>query len=74
MLNGSERQLLDVICQRMLVTKGELKALVQEPQNGGLEGAIRKLKELGYIEHIESMGTCIVPTQRGIRAVRDNGG
>ena len=68
MLTESERKILDIIAAQQLITKGELKIKLGK-ENGGDVG-LQRLKEMGYIDTVESLGNCFVITQSGLRAVQ----
>ncbi len=57
--------------KQMLLTKSELAVQLQKENYDGAEVVLQRLRELGYIDKIESMGNCIVITQKGLKAMRD---
>jgi len=69
MLSDIDRKVLDVVSQKLLITKGEINGMVGG--NGAADVSISRLKEMGYIDKVESLGTSFVITQKGIRAVKE---
>ncbi len=67
MLSEVEQKILDLISKRHLVTKGEIADLLQRNACNGTESSVSRLTEMGYMDRVESLGTCFVITQKGIR-------
>lgn len=67
MLSEVENRILEFASKRHLVTKGEIADLLQRSACNGTESSMSRLSEMGYLEKIESLGTCFVITQKGIR-------
>ena len=61
-----ERQIFDLICRQLLVNKKELVSKFRS--TGGLDTGLARLMDMGYIDKVESLGTCYVATQKGIKA------
>ncbi len=72
MLSEEEKKILDLMSKQMLITKSELVVQLQKNNYNGTEVSIQKLRELGYIDKVESMGNCIVITQKGLKAMRQS--
>lgn len=69
MLNGNERKVLEIINNKLLITRTELRKILEED---GIEDCIQFLKDNGFIEIIQPAGeTCVAITQKGMRAVRN---
>jgi hypothetical protein len=68
MLSESERKILDIVSKQLLITKGEIAAKLGKSHLDGDSTVLNRLVELGYVEKVESLGTCFVVTQAGIRA------
>ena len=66
-----ERQIFDLICRQLLVNKKELVNRFRA--TGSLDTGLARLMDMGYIDKVESLGTCYVATQKGIRAFENNG-
>lgn len=71
MLTDDERRALEIMSQRHLITKEEIALLANGQGASGFQLNFQHLIDLGYIEKVESLGTCFVITQAGIRAVRE---
>ncbi len=67
MLSEVEQKILDLISKRHLVTKGEIADLLQRNACNGTDSSVSRLTEMGYMDRVESLGTCFVITQKGIR-------
>jgi len=67
-----EKQIFDMVCRQLLVNKKEL--VTRFKATGGLETGLSRLIEMGFIDKVESLGTCYVATQKGIRVFENNGG
>lgn len=70
MLGELEKSILKLMSQNLLITKGELAMKFQQANINGAETSIQKLVQMGYVEKVESLGTCYVLTQQGQRAVK----
>ena len=71
MLTESERQILGIFSQRLLIRKDELRSVLAD--RGINDGAvsISKLSSLGYLKLIEAVGPpCYTITQDGMRALK----
>ncbi len=66
-----EKQIFELVCKQLLVNKKELIARFRS--TGGLETGLARLIDMGYIDKVESLGTCYVATQKGIRVFEKNG-
>jgi len=66
-----EKQIFDLVCKQLLVNKKELVSRFKA--SGGLETGLSRLIDMGYIDKVESLGTCYVATQKGIRTYENNG-
>ena len=70
MLSELEKQILEHMSKNLLTTKAELISKVNGNGGNGAELGIQRLKNMGYIETVESLGTCLVLTQSGQRALK----
>ncbi|RKX98132.1 MAG: hypothetical protein DRP54_08500 [Spirochaetes bacterium] len=70
MLSEMEKRILRILSQNLLLTKSELARKLDKDEYDGTHASVSKLMELGYIEEVESLGTCLVITQKGMRALR----
>lgn len=69
MLTEMDLKILNILKIRHLITKSELIIqLNREGINGNLAN-IEKLTDMGYVDRVESLGTCIVITQKGMRVL-----
>ena len=71
MMGDLEKQIFELVCKQLLVNKKELVSRFKA--TGGLDTGIARLIDMGYIDKVESFGTCYVATQKGIRAFENNG-
>lgn len=71
MLNDMERRILQLLSKQLLVTKGELIVQLNREKHNGSDVSIGKLRDMGYLDKVESMGTCLVITQKGMRALKE---
>ncbi len=71
MMGDIEKQIFDMVCRQLLVNKKELVSKFKA--TGGLETGLARLMDMGYIDKVESLGTCYVATQKGIREFENNG-
>ncbi|MBU0898214.1 MAG: winged helix DNA-binding protein [Nanoarchaeota archaeon] len=71
MLTEMDLKILNILKIRHLITKSELiMQLNREGINGNLAN-IEKLTDMGYVERVESLGTCLVITQKGMRILEE---
>ena len=72
-LSETDKKVLRVMSDRLLVTKGELAtALKKELKDvSSSDVSIQRLKDMGYVDAVESMGNCYVVTQKGMRALKE---
>jgi hypothetical protein len=70
MLTEQEKRVLEIVSKQLLITKGEIRSLLSKERADGTEIMLQRLRDGGYIDKVESLGTCFVITQRGIRAVQ----
>jgi hypothetical protein len=71
MLNSVERKILEIINSRLLITEGELLAELQKVDIANGDAGFQRLQDTGLIDKVRSLGTCIVITQKGMRALRE---
>ena len=71
MLSDVEKRILELLSKQLLVTKSELIVQLNREKHNGSDISIHKLREMGYIDKVESLGTCLVITQKGMRALAD---
>ncbi len=71
MLTEADRMVLNVLRGKLLVTKGELVTALSNQNYSGMDLNIRRLVDMGYVEKVESLGTCFVITQKGMRALKE---
>jgi hypothetical protein len=71
MLSDVDKRVLELLSKQLLVTKGELIVQLNREKHNGSDISISRLREMGYIDKVESLGTCIVITQKGMRALSD---
>lgn len=69
MLSDTEKKIMKLMSENLLSTKSEILSKLGGEGNGA-EMGIQRLKNMGYIESIESLGTCLVLTQQGQRALK----
>lgn len=67
MLSEVEQRILEFASKRHLVTKAEIADLLQRNAWNGTESSMSRLTEMGYMDKVESLGTCFVITQKGMR-------
>ena len=70
MLTEQEKRVLEAVSKQLLITKGEIKSIMNREKADGTDIMLQRLRDGGYIDKVESLGTCFVITQRGIRAVQ----
>jgi hypothetical protein len=70
MLTEQEKRVLEIVSKQLLITKGEIMSLLNKEKVNGTDIMLQRLRDGGYIDKVESLGTCFVITQRGIRAVQ----
>jgi hypothetical protein len=71
MLTMVENEILNIMSKRQLITKSELAIQLQKDNHNGVENAVQRLKDMGYIDTVESLGNCLVITQSGIRTLKE---
>ncbi len=71
MLSDVERRILELLSKQLLITKGELVIQLNRERHNGSDISIHRLREMGYIDKVESLGTCLVITQKGMRALNE---
>jgi hypothetical protein len=71
MLSDVDRKILEMLSRQLLVTKGELILQLNREKHNGTDISIGRLRDMGYIDKVESLGTCLVITQKGMRALKD---
>lgn len=70
MLSDTEKRILELLSRQLLITKGELTVQMNKEKHNGSDVSINRLREMGYIDRVESLGTCLVITQKGMRALQ----
>ena len=70
MLSDTEKKILELLSRQLLITKGELMIQMNREKHNGSDVSINRLREMGYIDRVESLGTCLVITQKGMRALQ----
>lgn len=70
MLTEQEKRILEIVSKQLLITKGEIMSLLNKEKVNGTDLMLQRLRDASYIDKIESLGTCFVVTQKGIRAVQ----
>ena len=70
MLSEHDRKVLEIISRQHLVTKIELARKMGKQEYDGTSLNVNRLMEMGYIDQVESLGTCLVITQKGLREIR----
>jgi len=71
-LTDIERKILELLGSSNLLTKSELGIKVKQAGfNGTADIGLQRLRQIGYVEHVESLGNCFVLTQDGIKAYED---
>ncbi len=70
MLTDSEKRILELMSRQLLVTKAEIASHLGKAVLDGEQYSVNRLVDMGYVEKVESLGTCYVITQAGIRAVK----
>jgi len=71
MLTLVENQILSIMSRRQLITKSELAMQLRRDNHNGVDIAVQRLKDMGYLDTVESLGNCLVITQAGIRTLRN---
>lgn len=69
-LGDSERKILEMMSRQLLVTRSEIAAHLGKALLDGEQYSVNRLVDMGYVEKVESLGTCYVITQAGIRAMK----
>jgi hypothetical protein len=70
MMSDTERKILEFMSKNLLTTTHELSAYLKRERHNGTDIAIQRLKDSGLIEKVESLGTCFVITQKGMKHLR----
>jgi hypothetical protein len=73
MLSYTEKRILEILNQRHLITKGELVREIGREDSNGTDVSIQRLKGMGFVSNVESLGNCLVITQKGIRSLKERG-
>ena len=71
MLNDVERRILELLSRQLLVTKGELIVQMNREKHNGSDVSLGRLRDMGYVDKVESLGTCLVITQKGMRVLKE---
>lgn len=71
MLSESERKIMEILSKQLLITKGEIILQLEKEKLNGADTSLHRLRNMGYVDKVESLGTCYVLTQAGQRALRD---
>ena len=71
MLSEDEKKIMEFMSKQMLVTKSELLVHLEKENYNGTDVSLQRLREMGYIDKVESMGNCLVITQKGLKAMRE---
>ena len=71
MLNDVERRILELLSRQLLVTKGELIVQMNREKHNGSDVSLGRLSDMGYVDKVESLGTCLVITQKGMRVLKE---
>ena len=69
-MDESERKILEIVNSKLLITEGELSAALEKVCINNGSDTFQKLRDDGLIERVHSLGTCIVITQKGMRALK----
>ena len=70
MLSDQEKRVLEVVSKQLLITKGEIMSFLNKDKANGTDITLQRLRDAGYIDKVESLSTCFVITQKGIRAMQ----
>ena len=70
-ITETDKKVLEILNKKLLTTKTELAMALNKEDFDGTDINIQRLRELGYVEKVESLGVVFVITQRGIRALRE---
>jgi hypothetical protein len=70
MISEQERRVLEVVSKQLLITEGEIMSLLNKEKVNGTDVTLQRLRDSGFIDKVESLGTCFVITQKGIRAMK----
>ena len=71
MLSENDRKILQLMGKNLLMTTGELARILKTEYNGSAP-SLQRLMEMGYVEKVESIGTALVVTQKGMRALKED--
>jgi hypothetical protein len=69
MLSQQDRKVLEIISNSHLITKIELARSMGKDEYDGASLNVNRLMEMGYIDEVQSLGTCLVITQKGQREI-----
>ena len=70
MLTDQEKKVLEVVSRQLLITKGEIMSFLNKEKVNGTDVMLQRLRDAGFIDKVENLGTCFVITQKGIRAMQ----
>ncbi len=70
MLTEQDKKVLEIVSRQLLITKGEIMSFLNKEKMNGTDTMLQRLRDAGYIDKVESLGTCFVITQKGIRAMK----
>ncbi len=73
MLSDTDKRILEILAKQQLVTKAELARMLGKDSYDGTHANVSRLMEMGYVDKVESLGTCLVITQKGMRMVNGEG-
>ncbi|MFH1444984.1 MAG: hypothetical protein ABIF08_00715 [Nanoarchaeota archaeon] len=71
MLSETEEQILAILKGKHLITKHELVTRLQRENGNSTQVNVERLIDMGYVDKVESLGTCLVITQKGIRLLEN---
>jgi hypothetical protein len=69
MLTERDRKVLEIISKQHLITKIELARSMGKDEYDGASLNVNRLMEMGYVDEVQSLGTCLVITQKGMREI-----
>lgn len=72
MLSDVERRILEIMSQKLLTTKHELSVELSRERYDGTDVSVERLREMGFVDKVESLGNCLVITQSGLRQLKDH--
>lgn len=70
-LNEADKKILQLLNARLLITKAEVAEFMKKENLNTSDGSMKRLIDMGFVESVESLGTTLVITQKGIRALKD---